>query len=145
MVDFIEKSIIRSSLESKKTNPYAPVVDSILKDVAERLQRAAKDEERYLDEIRADPHKVRKHGDIQAAEREFVVALFREWYNGRSRPLPPGTSLNAKVLNSYLPRIAFGFIRREMIPAVYTGPLDFSLGAALDKSDGAFVPQSPTS
>lgn len=91
MVDFIEKSIIRSSLESKKTNPYAPVVDSILKDVAERLQRAAKDEESYLDEIRADPHKVRKHGDIQAAEREFVVALFREWYNGRSRPLPPGT------------------------------------------------------
>ena len=107
--------------------------------MARRLQRSAKNEERYLDEIKADPHKARDKNDIINSEREFIVDLFREWYNNSGRSLPPGSTLSAKVLNSYLPLIALGFIRREMIPLVYSGPLDFSLGAALDNSDGAFT------
>jgi hypothetical protein len=139
MVDFIEKSVARTALDNKKAKPYAPVVDTVLKDVARRLQRSAKNEERYLDEIKADPHNARGKGDIINKEREFVVDLFREWYNNSGQPLPPGSTLSAKVLNSYLPLIALGFIRREMIPLVYSGPSGLSLGAALDNSDGAFT------
>ena len=139
MVDFMEKSIVRANLDNRRAKPYAPVVNSILKDVARRLRRAAKNEESYLDEIKADPHKARKPDDIQNSEREFVIALFREWHDSPGLPLPSGTPLTVKVVNSYLPRIALGFIRREMIPAVYSVPLDYSLGSALNNSDGAFT------
>ena len=121
------KSVARTALDNKKAKPYSPVVDTVLKDVARRLQRSAKNEERYLDEIKADPHKTRNKNDIINSEREFIVDLFREWYNNLGRPLPPGSALSARVLNSYLPLIALGFIRREMIPLVYSGPLDLAL------------------
>ena len=77
-----------------------PSSNSILKDVARRLQRAAKNEERYLDEIKADPHKARRTGRHQKSEREFVIALFREWHDSPGLPLPPGTPLTVKVVNS---------------------------------------------
>lgn len=108
-------------------------------DIAGRLQRAAKDEDKYLDEIKADPHKARTGDGIENVERQFVVDLFSEWASSPGPPLPPRSPLSAKVLNSFLPRIALGFIRREMIPKVYSVPLDFRLGAALDNSDEAFT------
>src|SRR3974390_2764205 len=139
MVDFIEKSIIRTTLERNKD--YAPVIDSILKDVARRLRDATKDEERYLDEIKADPHKERTQDDIKDSERELVVAQLREWHDKPGPTLPPNSRLIPRVLNSYLPRIAIGFLLRETIPAVYSVPLDFSLGSVLNNSDDAFTIQ----
>jgi predicted TIM-barrel fold metal-dependent hydrolase len=137
MVDFIDKSMIRAAFDDKKAKPYEPVVDSILKDVAGRLQRAAKNEDKYLDEIKADPHKARTRDAIQRSEREFVIALFREWHDKPGKRLPSGTPLTVEIVNSYLPRIALGFIRRELLPAISV-PVNYSLGAALDNSDGAF-------
>lgn len=55
-------------------------------DIAGRLQRAAKDEDKYLDEIKADPHKARTGDGIENVERQFVVDLFSEWASSPGRP-----------------------------------------------------------
>ena len=140
MVDFIEKSIIHITFD-QKARSYAPVVDTILKDIARRLQHATKDEERYLDEIKADPHKVRTQDDIKDSERKLVIAQLQKWYDNPGPPLPRNSRLILKVLNSYLPRIAIGFILREMYPHVFSRPLDFKLGSVLDNADNAFTIQ----
>src|SRR5262249_19224859 len=119
--------------------PYAPVVDRILKDVVSLLQRAVKDEEQYLDEIKANRRNLlRRKRDVNKVERAIVIEVFRQWHTNL-KPLPPGSTLTIRILNSFLPHIALGFIRREMFRNVYSGPLDFSLGAALDNSDRAFT------
>ncbi len=136
---FIENAIIRTALEKKEAAPYAPVVDAILKDIARRLRRAAKDEDKYLDEIRTNPEGERKPADIANDERDFVVQLFADWANRPAPRLPRGTKLSARIINRYLPVIALGFIRRELFPLVYDGPVDFKLGSVLDNADQAFT------
>lgn len=139
MVDFLEKSVAREYLDNTKAKPYVPVADAILKDIARQLRRVTKNEEKYLDEVKADPAKARSRTDIEDEERQFIIDLFSNWASSPGPRLPSGTKLNAKILNSYLPRIALGFIRREVTPLVYDGPTDFSLGAALNNADQAFT------
>ena len=138
IVDFTEKSIARTVLNKKQVKPYAPVIDALVKDIAGRLERGAKNEERYLDEIKADPRKARDENEIKRRERKFVIDLFREWHDHPGRPLPADATFTAEIVNKSLPWIIIGFVKREMIPEVYSGPVDFSLGAAFDWSDDAF-------
>src|SRR5262249_47324436 len=114
VVDFIEKSFARDVFDNKKPKPYAPVVDRILKDVVSLLQRAVKDEEQYLDEIKANRRNLlRRKRDVNKVERAIVIEVFRQWHTNL-KPLPPGSTLTIRILNSFLPHIALGFIRREM-------------------------------
>ena len=106
MVDFIEKAIIRTFLQDKKAEPYAPVVDAILKDIAHRLRRAAKNEDKYLDEIKAHPEKARTPESIKDEERRFVVQLFNDWLSGPAVHFSGSKKLSIRIIDDYLPAIA---------------------------------------
>ena len=45
IVEFTEKSIARAFLDKKQVKPIAPVIDSIVKDIAGRLERGAKNKQ----------------------------------------------------------------------------------------------------
>jgi predicted TIM-barrel fold metal-dependent hydrolase len=138
MVDFIDKSLVRNAPNEAKISPYIPLIDVMLKDIATRLRDSTGDENKYLDSIDVEGHKARSQRDIEKSELKFVTRLFKQW-NGHGA-LPFGQiKLTLEVIGSYFPIIAFGFLRRELIPGTYTGPKAFSIGNALDNSDDAFT------
>ena len=139
IVEFTEKSIARAFLDKKQVKPIAPVIDSIVKDIAGRLERGAKNEERYLDEIKAHLSNGRSDKKIKDQERQFVIDLFTEWHDKPGDPLPPGSKLISKIINDYFPRIVLAFVRREMFPNPSVSiPVDFTLGSVISNADGAF-------
>src|SRR4029077_2616515 len=138
MVDFIDKSLVRNAPNEAKISPYIPLIDAILKDLAPRVRDSTGDENKYLDSIDVDGHKARSESDIAKSELQFVTRLFKRW-NGHGVLPPWQTKLTLEVIGSYFPTIAFGFLRRELIPGTYTGPKNFSIGSALNNSDDAFT------
>jgi predicted TIM-barrel fold metal-dependent hydrolase len=137
IVEFTEKSIARTVINKKQVKPYAPVIDSLVRDIAKRLERGAKNEEHYLDEIKANRREARNKDVIKQEEREFVIDLFRKWREKPGERLRPGSTLTSEILNKSLPGVILVLVRREMFPEISV-PVDFSLGAVLDNSDGAF-------
>jgi predicted TIM-barrel fold metal-dependent hydrolase len=136
IADFIEKTSARTFLNTKEATPYAPLIDLMLVDIAKRLQDEAKDEEHFLDVIKAHPRRARSQGTIRETERRFVIKLLDGWYNNPGKPLPPRSTLIEKIINTYLPRVILGLIFREMILQV---PVDLNHGAGLnDIDDTAF-------
>lgn len=138
MVDFIEKSIIGATLRNQKIKPFVPVIDVILQDMARRLRYAARNENRYLDAIAADPSRIRAPAEIAAAEKEFLVRLLTEWKNSNVR-FPAGEKLTTKIFAKYLPLLAIGFLRREMFKKQYWVPIDMNVGGVLNNADFAFT------
>ena len=138
MVDFIDKSLVRNAPNEAKISPYVPLIDAMLKDIATRLRDSTGDENKYLDLIDVLGHKARSESDIEKSELQFVTRLFRQWDGHGALPFGQ-IKLTLEVIGSYFPIIAFGLLRRELIPGTFTGPKNFSIGNAHDNSDDAFT------
>jgi predicted TIM-barrel fold metal-dependent hydrolase len=129
MVEFIDKAYLRSALTDQKIKPYAPLLDAILSDLAKRLRD---------NPVGEDSH--RTVAECERDENARVIAMFADWKK-RSVPLPASARKMAllDIVQSYLPTIVFGFLRRELISGNYSGPRDFSFNSVLDNSDDAFT------
>jgi hypothetical protein len=137
MVEFVEKSFVRASFGQKKVDPYAPILNGVLRDLSKRLTDGARDEDKYLDAIKTNLLNKRSPEKIAEYERKILAALFNDW---KDRPLQiqGKIKLDKKAVARYLPHLALGLIRRETFHKMYQGPTDFSFGTVLNNSDGAF-------
>jgi len=131
MVKFIEQSFMRTIKKE-----YSQALDAILVEFAKRLSDGARDEEKHLDDIKADPHKIRSEKKIADDERDFLKVLLADW---KSKPTKVPGKLTAKIIASYFPVIVLGFIRREVSPGNFSGPVDLKIGSALNNFDQAFT------
>src|SRR5262245_50687097 len=107
IADFIEKTSARTFLNTKEVKPYSPLIDLMVVDIAKRLQDEAKNEEHFLDVIKAHPRRVRSERTISDTERRFVIKLLDGWYTNRAqREWPKGYKVRLidPVIRAFLPR-----------------------------------------